>query len=203
MAKSKESLNKRTSDRLTYDEYKRLLSCLDNDKKYFWETYAVLQFCTGLRVSDVLTLKWANVLGKGFYIKEIKTGKVRFIPIVDPTAQAKIKELYEKMGRPNKDSLIMATNKTSNNGKAISEQYINRVLKKWKSEYNLDIDNFSSHTFRKTFGRHFYESVDESHRQDALIMLSEVFRHSNTKVTRQYLGIQQDEINSVFSHIFS
>lgn len=203
MAKSKESLNKRTSDRLTYDEYMRLLSCLDEDKKYFWEAYAVLQFCTGLRVSDVRTLTWKQVLGNGFYIKEIKTGKVRYVPIIDPTAQDKIQELYKKMGKPSKDSLVMTSNKTSNNGKALTEQYVNRVLKKWKSEYHLDIENFSTHTFRKTFGRHFYDSVDENHRQDALVMLSEVFRHSDTKTTRKYLGIQQHEINSVFSHIFS
>lgn len=60
------------------EEYKKLLRLLHKDRQYLWELYARLAFCTALRVSDVLSLAWADILHKGSLIKiEKKTGKVR------------------------------------------------------------------------------------------------------------------------------
>ena len=69
------------SDYLPMEEYKKLLRLLHKDRQYLWELYARLAFCTALRVSDVLSLAWADILHKGSLTKiEKKTGKVRKIP---------------------------------------------------------------------------------------------------------------------------
>ena len=50
------------SDYLPMEEYKKLLRLLHKDRQYLWELYARLAFCTALRVSDVLSLAWADIL---------------------------------------------------------------------------------------------------------------------------------------------
>jgi integrase len=79
---------------------------------------------------------------------------------------------------------------------AVSTQFINRKLKEIKVVYRLKIDHFSTHSFRKTFGRRIWEQ--DNHSEKSLIMLSEIFNHSGTVITRKYLGIRQEEIANVY-----
>lgn len=53
---------KTTSDYLPIEEFIRFLEGLHNDKLYSWEFYCRISFYTALRVSDVLTLKWNDLL---------------------------------------------------------------------------------------------------------------------------------------------
>ena len=73
-------------------------------------------------------------------------------------------------------------------------QRINVLLKDIKKRYNLKtVKNISSHSLRKTFGRHIYERAD-SNGEVALAMLSELFNHSNIAITKRYLGLRKEEI---------
>jgi len=51
--------------------------------------------------------------------------------------------------------------------------------------------------YRKTFGRAIFEK-SEDNSEMALIKLSEVFGHSNTQITRRYLGLKTEEILSAY-----
>ncbi len=109
-----------------------------------WELYARLAFCTALRVSDILSLAWADILHKGSLTKiEKKTGKVRKIPF-NLSIQTRIEELYILLKRPNPNELIFKSKFT---GVSVSSQYLNRIMKEWKAKYKLDIEKFSTHTF--------------------------------------------------------
>lgn len=185
-----------TADYFQYDEFKRLVECLAKDSQYIWAFYCLLSFCLGLRASDVRHLKWSDVLNKkSVIVTEQKTGKTKGIPIGQNTAD-KILEMYNKMGCPHLDSYIFATER-SNGDSPVSLQYINRIAKKWKAKYRLKIGNFSSHTFRKTFGRYVYEKRNRS--TDALIELNRIFRHQNLQTTLIYIGITDDNIYNVFA----
>lgn len=71
------------SDYLPIGELKRLLDRLHKDKKYMWELYVRVSFCTALRVSDVLSLTWADILHKSSLNKrEQKTGKREKSPLI-------------------------------------------------------------------------------------------------------------------------
>lgn len=205
MAKKQVNPNegKFTSDYLSIDEFTRLLDCLDKDKEYFWETYALVQFCTGLRISDVRTLTWGDMLQEEFDKHEIKTGKKRDIFVADELIIARLRDLYIKQGKPGANKLILASGKTSNTGTAVSAQYINRVIKTWKEKYNLKVGNFSSHSFRKTFGRCVYDSYEGASREDALLLLCDIFNHTKVEVTKRYLGIRKSEIKKVYSNLLS
>jgi integrase len=56
--------------------------------------------------------------------------------------------------------------------------------------------NISSLSLRKSFGRRVYENNGES--EKALTYLSELFNHSSQSITRQYLGIRQEELNDIY-----
>lgn len=185
-----------TADHLPYNEFNKLLAGLRLDGDYFWEMYARLSFCTACRASDVLKFKWNDVLKKSCVITEQKTGKTRRIAF-NPSVQKKIQELYKLMGSPEKDSYVFATDRSA--CEPVSIQYVNRQLKKFKYKYKLPIDHFSSHTFRKTFGRYVYDK--SNHSAESLLLLNKILNHSNIQVTKTYIGITQDEINSIYDSI--
>lgn len=187
-----------TADYLHYDEFKRLVECLAKDGQHIWAFYCLMSFCLGLRASDVRHLKWKDVLDqKSVVVTEQKTGKTKGIPIGQNTAE-KISQMYEYAKKPRLDSFIFHTQRANDN-EPVSIQYINKLTKKWKAKYKLDIGNFSTHTFRKTFGRYVYEKRNRS--TDALIELNRIFRHANLQTTLIYIGIVDDNIYGVFSDI--
>ena len=79
----------------------------------------------------------------------------------------------------------------------ISIQWFNRLLKDVKKKYRLPCKNISCHALRKTMGRAIFEKSEENSEM-ALIKLSEVFGHSNTQITRRYLGLKTEEILSAY-----
>ena len=184
------------SDYLPMEDYKKLLYLLHKDRQYLWELYARLAFCTALRVSDILHLTWSDILHKGSLTKsEKKTGKVRKIPF-NLNIQTRIEELYMLLKRPNPNELIFKSKFT---GTSISPQYLNRIMKEWKIKYKLNIENFSTHTFRKTFGRYVYDTSEN--KSEALLLLNRIFNHSSIEITKVYICIRKDEINSIFDSI--
>lgn len=100
------------------------------------------------------------------------------------------------MKRPNPAELIFRNKHT---GKPYSIQYINRIIKEWKETYNIQIGNFSTHTFRKTFGRFVYDT--SKNKSEALVLLNSILKHSTIDVTKVYIGLRDEEIQSVFSSI--
>lgn len=185
-----------TSDFLPYGEYKRLLECLDAEKQYRWELYCALSFCLALRVSDILALRWCDVLDKkALVVREKKTRKVKPIPIGD-SAGKRITEIYNLLYKPCVNGYIFTSPRCEG---AWSRQYVNRRLKEWKDRYSLSVGRFSTHTFRKTFGRYVYESMGRT--DEALILLCRIFRHTSIRTTQIYIGITDDEIGAVFSGI--
>ena len=104
--------------------------------------------------------------------------------------------MYNKLGKPKLAEYVMS-NYTGK--KPISSQYVNRTLKAWIKKYNLPIQNFSSHTFRKTFGRYVYESNGRT--EESLIILNRIFRHHSIKTTIIYIGLTDEEVGKVFQNI--
>jgi integrase len=194
MARTKGQLT--TADYLTVDDFNRFVDSLHNDGFYKWELFCRIAFCAGLRVSDVLSLKWKDILNVDIIGKlERKTQKGRQIKM-NKSVKNKLYELYKLLGNPNIELPVICNPKTK---KPYSREYINRQLKTFRVRYHLPIRAFSTHTFRKTFGRYVYESNGRN--AESLILLNTIFRHSSIEVTKRYIGIRQDEIDRVFNSI--
>lgn len=185
-----------TADYLPITEFKKLCYGLRADKNYMYEMYARISFYTALRSSDVLSLTWSDVLNRSYIVRtEKKTKKTRQITMSSET-QKHILELYTLMGEPNPSQLIFYSQRCKG---ALTIQAVNKSLKTFKDRYDLDIEHFSTHSFRKAFGRYIYDTSKD--KTEALLLLNKILNHTSTEITKAYIGIRQDEINAVFDSI--
>ena len=184
---------KTTADYLEWNSALILLQKLEQDGEHLFAMLLCVGMNTGLRFSDILTLRWTDLTdAETVNLLEKKTKKATEIKI-NSNLKEFSKKIFEKLHLPDGNALIFLNKKGQ---KVISIQYINRRLKEIKITYKLKIKNISTHTFRKTFGRHVWEIHNQSER--ALILLSELFNHSNISVTKRYLGIRHEELMEVY-----
>lgn len=185
-----------TADYMPWDTMLNLTRKLFRDGKYRMGLLVACGSFFGLRVSDLLGLTWEQILGESFAINEKKTGKHREIK-VNAGLKEHIKECYKALDikDPHEKCFL------NRYGDVISVQRINVVLKEIKVKYMLkDIQNFSTHSFRKTFGRQVVEMAGENSEM-AIIKLAEIFNHSSTAITRRYLGLRQQELREVYENL--
>ncbi len=185
-----------TADYMPWDTMLNLTRKLFRDGKYRMSLLVACGSFFGLRVSDLLGLTWEQILGESFAINEKKTGKHREIK-VNAGLKEHIKECYKALDikDPHEKCFL------NRYGDVISVQRINVVLKEIKVKYMLkDIQNFSTHSFRKTFGRQVVEMAGENSEM-AIIKLAEIFNHSSTAITRRYLGLRQQELREVYENL--
>ncbi len=148
----------------------------------------------GLRISDLLRLKWEDFLDKEeFVLTEKKTGKSREIKINDQL-QRHIRDCYHQIQPRSMDRYIFTSQKNS----VFSIQRINVIFKTLKNRYDLSIQNFSTHSMRKTFGREIFNKSG-TNAELALVKLSQLFNHSNVTTTRRYLGIAKEEMMETYN----
>ncbi|MBL4755246.1 MAG: tyrosine-type recombinase/integrase [Flavobacteriales bacterium] len=182
-----------TADYLNWNDMFVLVQKLNRDSKHKLALLVAAGSYTGLRISDLLTLRWDHLLTKPhLIITEQKTSKRRRIKINGELLEVS-RSLFDKCRVQRIDELIFLNSKT---GKVFTVQHLNRLLKVIRVRYRLNIDNFSTHTLRKTFGRHIWEQSGYSER--AITLLSEIFNHSSYRITRRYLGINDEDIDSVY-----
>lgn len=185
-----------TADHFSYDEFMRFVDCLHKDQRYMWELYACMSFCTACRASDVLNLRWVDVLNKDKAIVcERKTQKARMIKF-NASVKKKIEQLYRLLDSPEKYKFLFENKRT---GQPLTIEHINATLKRFKYQYALKIGNFSTHTFRKTFGRYTYDQHPD--KSEALLLLNRILNHSDVRITKAYIGITQNEIDSIYDSI--
>ena len=178
-----------TADYLVWSEAMNLIRKLAKDGNYKMSLLIAIGCFTGLRISDILALRWNQILSVDeFTVIEKKTGKQRTLRL-NPQLQKHIQECYEHI----KPIGIKAPILVSQKGTIYTVQTINRILKEVKKKYRLKVKNFSCHSLRKTFGRQVY-NMNSENSELALVKLMELFNHSSLAITKRYLGLRQEEI---------
>lgn len=182
-----------TADYLEWDSNILLISKLYQDQNYKFSLLIALGSFGGLRISDLLNLKWCNILNTDtLTIMEKKTKKQRTIRINDHLKKH-IAACYKELQPLSLNENIFISQK----GGVYSVQRINVIFKEIKVKYNLKVKNFSTHSMRKTFGRQVYNNAG-SNAELALVKLSELFNHSDIRTTRKYLGLRLEELMAVY-----
>ena len=178
-----------TADYLVWSDAMNLIRKLAKDENYKMSLLIALGCFTGLRISDILALRWEQILStEEFSIIEKKTGKKRVLRL-NSQLQQHIQECYEHIKPISVKSPILVSQK----GTVFTIQRINVILKEIKKKYRLKIKNFSCHSLRKTFGRQVY-NMNSENSELALVKLMELFNHSSLAITKRYLGLRQEEI---------
>lgn len=157
----------------------------------------ILGLNTALRISDLLQLQWADVYD--FYdrrfrdhllVFEQKTGKQNYIAL-NKNAKTAL-QWYMNDCLPQETDYLFCKNTDRNHPINRSQAY--RIVKE-DAMHTTTGKLISCHSMRKTFGYHAWKQGV----QPALLM--DVFNHSSYGVTKRYLGIEQDEKDSIYLKI--
>jgi integrase len=184
-----------TTSSIDWDEFKSLIAKLERDKEYKFSLLIATGVFTGLRISDLLNLRFCQFSGDILELNEKKTGKHRRIKI-NPDLKAIIYRLKDIMKL--KDDNYMFSNKY--NTKPIDRSYVNVKLKEIFKKYDIKTSgNISSHMFRKIMGKRVISM--NNGRNESLYLLMDMFGHSSPSVTKRYLGIREKEIFDVYDSL--
>lgn len=184
-----------TSDYIPWNTAMTLIRKLYRDGDYRMSLFIGCGCFFGLRVGDLRCLTWAQILNRDeFVVYEQKTGKRRVIR-VNKGFQGHIRKCHKAMAiRDDSRPCFL-----SRYGGLISIQMFNRLFKQVKNKYELRINNFSTHSLRKTWARKVYENENAEGRGEmALLKLSELMNHSDPSITRRYIGLRQQELKEVY-----
>lgn len=185
-----------TADYMNWEEMTNLVRRLASDGNYKMSLLIAVGCFWGLRISDILALRWETILYvDDFTIKEKKTGKKRTI-CINPQLKRHISDCYDHIKPISVKSPILVSQK----GTIFSVQRINVLLKEIKAKYKVKVKNFSCHSLRKTFGRQVYNQNAEN-AELALVKLMELFNHSSVAITKRYLGLRQEEILQTYNSL--
>ena len=151
----------------------------------------VLSLHTALRISDLLSLRWSDVYDfkqkrplKEFSLTEKKTGKSKIVAINRYVSAALKKDATNAAPQ----DFLFANPQT---GKALQRAQAYRIIRAAGEGIGLT-GRISCHSLRKTFGYFAWKKGISP----ALIM--EIYNHSSLSQTRRYLGINQDDMNTVY-----
>jgi integrase len=182
---------KTTSDFLEWDKMQSIVLKLERDGDLKFALLIATGSYIGLRISDLLQLRWYQVLNQDYFtITEKKTKKTRRVTI-NPELQSILKRLFTALEAKEDD--LMFVNRFGD--KPFSIQYVNSKLKDIFATYKVR-GQYSSHFMRKTLGRRVWEVNKYS--DQALLLLSQLFNHANVSTTKIYLGIREQEISNLY-----
>lgn len=137
---------------------------------------------SGLRISDLLTLKVADVRGTHISIREGKTDKFKRF-VINPTLRKELDEYINGENLSDNDWLFPSRQ----GDKAITRVQAYRILNKAASQ--IGIEEIGTHTLRKTMGYFHYQ------RNKDVAILQKLFNHSAPSVTLRYIGYEQDQLD--------
>lgn len=176
-------MNKKTVA-VTTEQYREIIStmrkgfcgCRPNERI---ATALMLEANLGLRISDILRLRLADIVRDGeryrLDIMEQKTGKARTFTV--PLALYQFIRCYCLDNGIGPAEVIFP----------ISERAVQKQLK-LVCDY-LNIQGVSTHSFRKFYATEIYRDSGYN-----IALVQQLLQHSSAAVTQRYIGIQPQEI---------
>lgn len=186
-----------TTGAMDWDDFRSLVAKMERDGQYKYCLLLAVGVFTGLRISDLLQLRFDQVEnGEILTVQEKKTKKIRRIKI-NPDLKVIVKRIKSKMGVTNSEEFIFLNRYGT---KPIDKSWVNVQLKKYFKKYGVQMDgNISSHMFRKTLGNRVLKLNNYS--DESVILLMHLFGHSSPAITKKYLGIREREILDVYDSL--
>jgi len=181
---------------MDWDDFKSLIGKLERDGEYKFCLLISIGVFTGLRISDLLQLRFSQFESDILTVQEQKTKKTRRIKI-NPDLREIVERIKTKMVIIDTDQYIFLNRFGT---KPIDKSYVNVKLKEIVKRYDINIDgNVSSHLFRKTLGNRVLRLNNYS--GESVILLMELFGHSSPAITKKYLGLREREIHDVYDSL--
>jgi len=162
----------------------------------------------GLRISDIIKLKWSDVFDKHWQVKDMLSLKPKkterfnkYVTIIfNDSFKTSVQDYKQEVTRlkdlPELDDYIFCGKMYSEI--PIQEKSFCAIIKRTAEKAGIK-KNVGTHSLRKTFGRNFYiESPDRAY---ALRMLQECFKHATPAQTLTYIGITIEELVNFYNSV--
>lgn len=159
------------------------------DIRYY--TIFMIGLYSGLRISDICNLDIDDVKNKDYIeVIEQKTGKYKRFPLNENLQSIiynylLIRDDYYGVGDCENALFI------GKQHKRLDRYQVYRIICRACKECNIK-GNFGTHTMRKTFGYHHYRQFKD------IALLQTIFNHSSQVITKRYIGISQEEIDTSY-----
>lgn len=157
--------------------------------------YIAISLYTGLRCNEILKLKLEKMFQDGqvpdhLTIFQSKNKKFRKIKV-----STGLKDLLENCGR-RQGWVVRGRGKLP-----MSIQWLNTKIKVLGIQNGIaNAEDLSTHALRKTFARRVYDR-NPGKEESTLVLLSDIFGHSSTAITRRYLGLRQNELDRAYQDL--
>lgn len=172
-----------SADPLLWNEAVYLYKQLIIEGKYRLAIMVMLGIYTGLRIGDIRSLTWDDILHTST-IQEQKSQKLKSL-ILPKHIQITIQDCYEYLGSPKITQKFLLSQKNL----VFTIQRLNVIMKEWKEKYNLTINNISTHSLRKTMAVKLLSMFDD--KIEGLKIVQGALNHTSLDATLHYLGIPQ------------
>lgn len=172
---------------ISYPDYLFFLNQLKNSNNDMW--YFIVRYlgATGARVSELIKFKVEHVK-LGYVDLYTKGGKIRriYIPKLLKIDTLKWLDTTEK------ESGYLFTNKSGNQ---ISTRGLAHQLKKYASDFNMDLNKIYPHSFRHMYAKQFLEKNTD------IALLADLMGHESIETTRIYLRRTSEEQQAIVDSI--
>ncbi len=186
-------IEKKIPEILTMDEVIRLLNQPKGDSPKEIRDKAMLEllYATGIRVSELITLKVSDVNLQMGYIVCRDSNKERMIPFgrEAKTALLKYMDKIRDVMIGNSDSEILFSNCS---GQPMSRQGFWKLIKYYAKKADIQSD-ITPHTLRHSFAAHLVENGAD------LRSVQEMLGHSDISTTQIYANLNHNHIREVYA----
>ena len=157
----------------------------------------------GLRASDLMQLRWSyfyknDMTFKDFYMLQPKKTKktVKFVKIFfNQTVKKAVENYVNDYPIENLDNYLFKSRKGDN---PITERGLWKIIVDVAKDAEIE-KNVGSHSLRKTWARNIYDNAED--KSEALVMLQECLRHSDSLTTLRYISIMDEEKKDMYESI--
>lgn len=189
-------VEKKLPEILSVAQVDRLLAQPSGDTPKELRDKAMLEliYATGIRVSEIITLKLSDInLKMGFVICR-DGGKERVIPFGNKARTALIAylECAREAMTLKKDEDILFVNCS---GKPMSRQGFWKLIKYYSDKAGIE-EEITPHTLRHSFAAHLVENGADLH------SVQEMLGHSDISTTQIYASMNHNRIREVYSKAF-
>jgi len=192
------------------DDINRISSYLVEHRRYRDNMLFILGINFGLRVSDLIQLRFGQLIDDSFSFKTTfpvlekktkttrKVQKNRYITINDSVMEAVTLYLQHAPSKLDDFLFRSESNRGCNQNKPISRMSVDRILKGIAEDLHLEC-KVATRTLRKTFGYH--QTVMSGNDPRKLLLLQKIFGHSSSTQTLDYIGITREEIEEAYTSL--
>lgn len=203
-----EIANEHTSEPIKdLEDIDRVSQYLIDNKRYRDNMLFIVGINFGLRISDLLQLRFSQLINDNFSFKTTfpvlekktrntrKVRRNRYISINNAVMDAVTLYLQHTQCKLDDYMFRSESNRGSNQNKPMSRMSADRILKDIAKTLCLK-NKMATHSLRKTFGYHQMLMSNNDPRK--LLLLQKMFGHSSAAQTLDYIGITGEEIEDAY-----